>query len=174
MPGRFQTVDCGQPFTVAVDYAHTDDALANVTRLARQLATPRNGRVLTVFGCGGDRDRTKRPKMGLRPVGEATLSWRPATILAPRNPDAILEEILPGLKASGVKFQVEEDRTRAIHIAISEARENDIVVIAGKGHEKVQILADRTVPFDDAEGRGRRCFERIVNRDTGLERARWN
>ena len=150
VPGRFQTVNCGQMFTVAVDYAHTDDALRNVTRLARQLAAPRNGRVITVFGCGGDRDRGKRPRMGLA-AGEGS-DFVVATSDNPRseNPDAILEEILPGLKASGVKFKVEADRARAIRLAVGAAQENDVVVIAGKGHEKVQVLRDRTIPFDDA------------------------
>ncbi|HZC43998.1 MAG TPA: UDP-N-acetylmuramoyl-L-alanyl-D-glutamate--2,6-diaminopimelate ligase [Acidobacteriaceae bacterium] len=151
VPGRFQTVDCGQPFTVAVDYAHTDDALRNVTRLARRLAAPRNGRVITVFGCGGDRDRTKRPRMGAA-AGEGS-DLVVATSDNPRSedPDAILEEILPGLAASGVRFEVEADRASAIRMAVHQAQENDVVVIAGKGHEKVQILRDRTIPFDDAE-----------------------
>ncbi|MGH9618017.1 MAG: UDP-N-acetylmuramoyl-L-alanyl-D-glutamate--2,6-diaminopimelate ligase, partial [Acidobacteriaceae bacterium] len=95
VPGRFQTVDCGQPFTVVVDYAHTDDALTNVTRLARQLAVTRNGRVITVFGCGGDRDRGKRPRMGLA-AGEGS-DFVVVTSDNPRSedPDAILAEILP-------------------------------------------------------------------------------
>lgn len=160
VPGRFQTVDCGQPFTVAVDYAHTDDALRNVTRLARQLAAPRNGRVITVFGCGGDRDRTKRPRMGLA-AGEGS-DFVVATNDNPRSedPNAIMLEILPGLKASGVKFAVEADRASAIRIAVDEARENDVVVIAGKGHEKVQVLRDRTIPFDDAEEAREALLER--------------
>lgn len=151
VPGRFQTVDCGQPFTVAIDYAHTDDALRNVTRLARLLAASRNGRVLTVFGCGGDRDRSKRPRMGLA-AGEGS-DFVVATSDNPRteDPATILAEILPGLVASGVKFAVEADRARAIRLAIEEARANDVVIVAGKGHEKMQILRDHTVPFDDAE-----------------------
>lgn len=151
VPGRFQTVNCGQPFTVAVDYAHTDDALRNVTRLARQLAAPRHGRVITVFGCGGDRDRGKRPRMG-RAAGEGS-DFVVATSDNPRseNPDAILDEVLPGLKASGVKFEIEPDRAKAIRLAVGAAAENDVVLIAGKGHETVQVLRDRTVPFDDAE-----------------------
>ncbi|MHB1935976.1 MAG: UDP-N-acetylmuramoyl-L-alanyl-D-glutamate--2,6-diaminopimelate ligase [Acidobacteriaceae bacterium] len=160
VPGRFQTVDCGQPFTVAIDYAHTDDALRNVARLARQLAAPRKGRVITVFGCGGDRDRAKRPRMGLA-AGEGS-DFVVATSDNPRSegPDAILQEILPGLKASGVEYTVEADRASAIRIAIGEARENDVVVIAGKGHEKVQILRDRTIPFDDAEEAREALLER--------------
>ena len=151
VPGRFQTVDCGQPFTVAIDYAHTDDALRNVTRLARLLAAPRHGRVITVFGCGGDRDRGKRPRMG-RAAGEGS-DFVVVTSDNPRSedPGSILAEILPGVEESGVKFAVEVDRARAIQLAIAEARENDVVVIAGKGHEKVQVLRDRTIPFDDAE-----------------------
>ncbi len=109
VPGRFQTVDCGQPFTVVVDYAHTDDALRNVTRLAHALAAPRNGRVITVFGCGGDRDRAKRPKMG-RAVGEGS-DFVVVTSDNPRSEDpaAILAEILPGVAASGVSYS---DRSR--------------------------------------------------------------
>jgi len=160
VPGRFQTVDCGQPFTVAIDYAHTDDALRNVTRLARQLAAPRNGRVITVFGCGGDRDRAKRPKMG-RAAGDGS-DFVVATSDNPRseNPDAILTEILPGLTASGVRFTVEPDRADAIRLAVDEARENDVVVIAGKGHEKVQILHHSTIPFDDVEEAREALLER--------------
>jgi UDP-N-acetylmuramoyl-L-alanyl-D-glutamate--2,6-diaminopimelate ligase len=160
VPGRFQTVDCGQPFTVVVDYAHTDDALRNVTRLARQLAAARQGRVITVFGCGGDRDRSKRPRMGLA-AGEGS-DFVIVTSDNPRseNPDAILLEILPGLKESGVKFAVEPDRACAIRMAVCDAQENDVVVIAGKGHEKVQILGDRTIPFDDAEEAREALLER--------------
>ncbi len=164
VPGRFQTVDCGQPFTVAIDYAHTEDALRNVTRLARLLAEPRHGRVITVFGCGGDRDRTKRPRMGAA-AGEGS-DFVVATSDNPRSEDpaAILAEVLPGLKASAVKFTVVEDRANAISMAIAEARENDVVVIAGKGHEKVQILRDRTIPFDDAEVARQALLERFGER----------
>jgi UDP-N-acetylmuramoyl-L-alanyl-D-glutamate--2,6-diaminopimelate ligase len=149
VPGRFQPVDAGQPFTVIVDYAHTDDALRNLTRLARQMAA--GGRVITVFGCGGDRDRTKRPKMG-EAAGQGS-DFVVATSDNPRSEDplAILAEVEPGLKASGVKYAVEADRAAAIRLALAEAREGDVVLLAGKGHEKEQILADRTVPFDDAE-----------------------
>lgn len=151
VPGRFQTVDCGQPFTVAIDYAHTDDALRNVARLARLLARPRDGRVILVFGCGGDRDRGKRPRMGLA-AGERS-DFVVVTSDNPRteDPQAIVNEILPGVRASGVKFAVELDRARAIQLAIASATDHDVVVIAGKGHEKVQILRDRTIAFDDAE-----------------------
>lgn len=151
VPGRFQPVDAGQPFTVVVDYAHTDDALRNLTGLARKSATQSSGRVLTVFGCGGDRDRTKRPRMGLA-AGEGS-DLVVATSDNPRSEDplAILAEIEPGLRQSGVRYTIEPDRAQAIALALGEAKPHDIVLIAGKGHEKEQILADRTIAFDDAE-----------------------
>jgi UDP-N-acetylmuramoyl-L-alanyl-D-glutamate--2,6-diaminopimelate ligase len=156
VPGRFQPVDAGQPFSVIVDYAHTDDALRNLTALAMQMIGRRGEnaearRILTVFGCGGDRDRTKRPKMG-QAAGEGSdfvvlTSDNPRT----EDPMAILSEIEPGLKESGCRYTVEGDRTSAIRIALTEAKPGDIVLIAGKGHEREQILAGRTIPFDDAE-----------------------
>ena len=151
VPGRFQPVDAGQPFTVIVDYAHTDDALRNLTTLARQMAAPSGGRVITVFGCGGDRDRTKRPKMG-QAAGEGS-DLVVATSDNPRSeePMAILAEIELGLKSSGVRYSIEPDRAAAIRLALAEARPHDVILIAGKGHEREQILAGRTIPFDDAE-----------------------
>jgi len=109
------------------------------------------GRIITVFGCGGDRDRTKRPKMGLA-AGQGS-DFVVATSDNPRSedPEAILAEIEPGLKESGVRCTVEPDRTAAIHLALAEARPGDVILIAGKGHEKEQILADRTIRFDDVE-----------------------
>jgi UDP-N-acetylmuramoyl-L-alanyl-D-glutamate--2,6-diaminopimelate ligase len=151
VPGRFQSVDAGQPFTVIVDYAHTDDALRNLTALARQMTAHSGGRVLTVFGCGGDRDRTKRPKMGLA-AGQGS-DFVVATSDNPRTEDplAILAEIEPGLKANGVRYTVEPDRAAAIRLALDTAKAGDVVLIAGKGHEKEQILAHGTIPFDDAK-----------------------
>ncbi|HEX4284035.1 MAG TPA: UDP-N-acetylmuramoyl-L-alanyl-D-glutamate--2,6-diaminopimelate ligase [Terracidiphilus sp.] len=151
VPGRFEPVQAGQPFSVIVDYAHTDDALRNLTALARQTTAASSGRVITVFGCGGDRDRTKRPRMGLA-AGEGS-DFVVATSDNPRSedPGAILAEVEPGLKQSGVRYTVEPDRTAAIHLALADAKPNDVVLIAGKGHEKEQILADRTISFDDAE-----------------------
>jgi UDP-N-acetylmuramoyl-L-alanyl-D-glutamate--2,6-diaminopimelate ligase len=151
VPGRFQPVDAGQLFTVIVDYAHTDDALRNLTKLARQMVKDQGGRVITLFGCGGDRDRTKRPKMG-QAAGEGS-DFVVATSDNPRSEDplAILAEIEPGLKATGVRYTIEPDRAAAIRIALSEAKDGDVVLLAGKGHEKEQILAGRTIPFDDAE-----------------------
>jgi UDP-N-acetylmuramoyl-L-alanyl-D-glutamate--2,6-diaminopimelate ligase len=151
VPGRFQHVDAGQPFTVIVDYAHTDDALRNLIALARQITAQSGGRVITLFGCGGDRDRTKRPKMG-QAAGEGS-DFVVATSDNPRTeePLDILAEIETGLKATGVRYTIEPDRTAAISLALNEAKPGDVILIAGKGHEKEQLIAGRTIPFDDAE-----------------------
>jgi UDP-N-acetylmuramoyl-L-alanyl-D-glutamate--2,6-diaminopimelate ligase len=153
VPGRFERVDCGQPFTVVVDYAHTDDALRNLTALARELVSGAGtkGRVLTVFGCGGDRDRKKRPLMG-----EAAGRGSDFVVLTSDNPRsedpvAIINDAVVGLQKTGVKYSVEADRRKAISLAIDEARPGDIVLLAGKGHEKVQVTREGPVPFDDLE-----------------------
>ena len=151
VPGRFERVDCTQPFTVAVDYAHTDDALRNLTVLARELAKPNGGRVITVFGCGGDRDRAKRPLMG-----EAAGRGSDFVVLTSDNPRsedplAIINDAVIGLQRSGTTYKTEPDRATAIRMAISEARKGDIVLIAGKGHEKVQISRSGTAAFDDRQ-----------------------
>jgi UDP-N-acetylmuramoyl-L-alanyl-D-glutamate--2,6-diaminopimelate ligase len=151
VPGRFERVDCGQPFTVVVDYAHTDDALRNLTALARDFVTqagPR-GRVITLFGCGGDRDRTKRPLMG-----EAAGRGSDFVVLTSDNPRsedplAIINDAMVGLQRSGARYAVEADRRAAIALAIREAAPADIVLIAGKGHEKVQVSRTGIIPFDD-------------------------
>lgn len=146
VPGRFERVDEGQPFVVAVDYAHTDDALRNVIAVARGL-NPK--RVLTLFGCGGDRDRTKRPLMG-----QAAAEGSDFVVLTSDNPRsedplAIMNDALVGIRRKDVPHVVEPDRAAAIARAIQEAREGDIVILAGKGHETYQILKDKTIPFDD-------------------------
>ncbi|HEY6489653.1 MAG: UDP-N-acetylmuramoyl-L-alanyl-D-glutamate--2,6-diaminopimelate ligase [Terracidiphilus sp.] len=151
VPGRFQSVDAGQPFTVIVDYAHTDDALRNLTALARQVTAQSGGRVITLFGCGGDRDRTKRPKMGEAAGHGSDLVVATSDNPRSEDPRAILAEIEPGLKPTDVQYTIEPDRAAAIHLALAAAQPHDVVLIAGKGHEKEQILADRTIPFDDAE-----------------------
>lgn len=150
VPGRFQTVDGGQPFTVVVDYAHTDDALRNLITLAREFVKKSGGRVITLFGCGGDRDRTKRPLMG-RAAGEGS-DFVVLTSDNPRSedPGAILDDVLPGLTATNTEFIAEPDRAAAIRLALGKAGAGDIVLLAGKGHEKVQILASGVVPFDDS------------------------
>jgi UDP-N-acetylmuramoyl-L-alanyl-D-glutamate--2,6-diaminopimelate ligase len=150
VPGRFEVVPSGDTgITVVVDYAHTDDALRNLISLARELVKERGGRVITLFGCGGDRDRGKRPRMG-RAAGEGS-DLVVLTSDNPRSEDpaAIIEEALAGVTETGTTCIVEEDRAGAIEVAIRSARTGDIVLVAGKGHEKVQILRDGTVPFDD-------------------------
>lgn len=153
VPGRFERVDCGQAFTVVVDYAHTDDALRNLTSIARDFAgrSGAHGRVITVFGCGGDRDRNKRPLMG-----EAAGRGSDFVVLTSDNPrseepGAIIQDALPGLRKSGVRHTVEPDRRKAIALALAEAQPGDVVLIAGKGHEKVQITREGTFPFDDVQ-----------------------
>ncbi|MGC1906082.1 MAG: UDP-N-acetylmuramoyl-L-alanyl-D-glutamate--2,6-diaminopimelate ligase [Candidatus Acidiferrum sp.] len=147
--GRFQRIDLGQPFFVVVDYAHTDDALENLIRTAREL-NPK-GRIITLFGCGGWKDRTKRPVMG-----EASARLSDLTILANDNPKTedplkIISDIVVGLQKANGKYLIEPDRHKAIALAMDQARPGDIVLLAGKGHEDYQILADRTVRFDDRE-----------------------
>lgn len=151
VPGRFERVEMGQDFAVMVDYAHTDDALRRVLSAAREL-TP--GRLILVFGCGGDRDRSKRPRMG--EVGANHSDYAIITSDNPRSedPQAIVREVELGFRqapsASG-RYEVEMDRRQAIQRAISLARSGDTVVIAGKGHETYQILNDRVIHFDDRE-----------------------
>jgi UDP-N-acetylmuramoyl-L-alanyl-D-glutamate--2,6-diaminopimelate ligase len=152
--GRFEQVlldDSRQPdFTVIVDYAHTDDALKNVLQTAREVAQS-SGRVITVFGCGGDRDRTKRA-----PMGEIAARMSDMAIVTSDNPRSedplsIIEDIEAGLKRTERPYLKLPDRREAIFRAIAEARAGDVVLIAGKGHETYQILGDRTIHFDDSE-----------------------
>jgi UDP-N-acetylmuramoyl-L-alanyl-D-glutamate--2,6-diaminopimelate ligase len=145
VPGRFEAVDEGQPFAVLVDYAHTPDSLENVLRTARDLA---QNRVICVFGCGGDRDRGKRPLMGRIATELADLAIVTSDNPRSEEPEAIIAEILEG---TGSEAEVEPDRREAIARAVAEAGEGDVVVIAGKGHEQGQQFADRTIPFDDRE-----------------------
>jgi len=150
VPGRFELVREGQPFLVAVDYAHTDDALRNLISAARRLV-PAGGRILTVFGCGGDRDRAKRPLMGAA-AGE--LSDR--VILTSDNPRSedplrILADAEVGLQRVDANYVRQPDRRKAITKALKEAAAGDIVLIAGKGHETYQQVGDEKLPFDDRE-----------------------
>jgi UDP-N-acetylmuramoyl-L-alanyl-D-glutamate--2,6-diaminopimelate ligase len=144
VPGRFEAVDAGQPFAIIVDYAHTPDALENVLRAARELS-PR--KLICVFGCGGDRDPDKRPKMGR--VATELADFTVITSDNPRSEDplAIIEAIAGG--AVGEAYSTEPDRRSAIAMAVEMAEAGDIVLIAGKGHETYQIFADRTIDFDD-------------------------
>jgi UDP-N-acetylmuramoyl-L-alanyl-D-glutamate--2,6-diaminopimelate ligase len=147
--GRFERIDLGQPFFVIVDYAHTDDALEKLIRTAREL-NPK-GRIITLFGCGGLKDRTKRPVMG-----EVAGRLSDLTILANDNPKTedplkIINDIVVGLQKTAGKYMIEPDREKAIALAMDEARAGDIVLLAGKGHENYQILADGTLEFDDRD-----------------------
>jgi UDP-N-acetylmuramyl-tripeptide synthetase len=150
-PGRFESIDEGQRFLVIVDYAHTPDGLEKVLLTAKKIAKAKKGKLITVFGCGGDRDREKRGKMGFI-VSQFTdffiiTSDNPRT----ENQQQITADILSGINENVTNFVVEEDRARAIRQAIDLAGENDVVVLAGKGHETYQILNTGRIHFDDRE-----------------------
>lgn len=153
VPGRLERVDEGQPFAVVVDYAHTDDALRNVIRAGRELVSQHNppGRVITMFGCGGDRDRAKRPLMG-----EAAGSLSDLVVLTSDNPRSedplnIMNDALIGLQRATHRYRQEPERGLAIRKAIKEARAGDIVILAGKGHETYQVVGPKVILFDDRE-----------------------
>lgn len=149
VPGRFESVDCGQDFSVIVDYAHTPDELENVLNTASGLP---HKRLIAVFGCGGDRDRGKRPIMGNIASDIADITFVTSDNPRSENPEAIIQEILKGIEYNNIaSVHVNPDRREAIREAIKTAKTDDIVVIAGKGHEDYQILADRTIHFDDRE-----------------------
>lgn len=146
VPGRLEAIDCGQPFKVFVDYAHTEDALYNILGLLRQLA---KGDIITVFGCGGDRDRTKRPLMG-----SAACKYSDRVIVTSDNPRfedpaVIINEIESGIKGKFFNYEIIADRHQAITKALEMASRGDIVFIAGKGHENCQAVKGRLIPFDD-------------------------
>jgi UDP-N-acetylmuramoyl-L-alanyl-D-glutamate--2,6-diaminopimelate ligase len=148
VPGRFESIQQGQPFLVIVDYAHTDDAMRNVISVARELGPKR---VITLFGCGGDRDRTKRPLMG-----QAAAQASDFVVLTSDNPRSedpigIMNDALVGLRRFDTPHTIEPDRARAIRAALKEARAGDIVILAGKGHETYQVLKERVIHFDDRE-----------------------
>ncbi|HEV2304890.1 MAG TPA: UDP-N-acetylmuramoyl-L-alanyl-D-glutamate--2,6-diaminopimelate ligase [Candidatus Acidoferrales bacterium] len=149
VPGRFERIAAGQPFLVIVDYAHTDDALRNLISTARELCGDK--RIITLFGAGGDRDRTKRPLMG-----EAAGNLSDFVVLTSDNPRSedplrIINDVLVGLQKTNAKYRVEADREKAIEIALNEAKPGDIVLLAGKGHEAYQVLRDGPIEFDDCE-----------------------
>ena len=148
VPGRFERVSEGQPFLVIVDYAHTDDALRNVLRTARELT---DHRLIVVFGCGGDRDRAKRPLMG-----EAAGSLSDLAVVTSDNPRSedpvlIMNDAIVGLQKTSNPYFAEVDREMAIRKALEAAHEGDVVVLAGKGHETYQVLKEQAIPFDDRE-----------------------
>ncbi len=149
VPGRFESVVVpNNAYSVVVDYAHTPDGLENVLKSAREL-NPK--RIITVFGCGGNRDKTKRPKMGKLAATLSEIAIVTSDNPRKEEPDAIIQDILPGMSGDDVKAEihVEADRRKAIFLAISKAEEGDLVVIAGKGHEDYQIVGDQVLSFDD-------------------------
>jgi UDP-N-acetylmuramoyl-L-alanyl-D-glutamate--2,6-diaminopimelate ligase len=151
VPGRFERVEAGQPFLVAVDYAHTPDALDRVLTTARKLLTG-EGRLAVVFGCGGDRDRGKRPLMGAIAARLADRLWVTSDNPRSERPEAIIAEIVAGIPPAdgGLdRHATIPDRKAAIRAALEWARAGDVVVIAGKGHETYQIVGSEVLPFDD-------------------------
>lgn len=160
--GRFERVDLGQPFTVIVDYAHTPDGLENILQSAKAFV---KGKIITIFGCGGERDRSKRPLMG-----HIAAKYSDYAILTSDNPRGedpwqIIEEVEAGLKKAkefGKNYTVQPERYEAIKLGIELARPDDMVIIAGKGHENYQVFADFTVPFDDREVAGEIIKKRLL------------
>lgn len=151
VPGRFEQVKCGQDFAVIVDYAHTPDGLENILKAAQEFAA---GRIILVFGCGGDRDRTKRPLMGKLGLEYADLVFVTSDNPRTEDPAAIIADIEAGIKettAAKGSYSLITDRRQAIYAALTEARTGDVVLIAGKGHETYQILGEQTIHFDDRE-----------------------
>ena len=151
MPGRFERVDGGKEFAVIVDYAHTPDGLENILRTAREM---KPARVVTVFGCGGDRDRTKRPLMGALAAKYSDVVIATSDNPRSEEPETILSEIEVGILQElrpEVQYEKIVDRRQGIGRALELAQPGDIILVAGKGHENYQILKDKTIHFDDKE-----------------------
>lgn len=149
VPGRLESIESGQPFRIFVDFAHTEDALYNILSLLKEVAT--GGRIITVFGCGGNRDKTKRPLMG-----RAACRFSDKVVVTSDNPRfedpaEIIKEIESGIRGKFSNYDIIEDRRDAIDRALKLAAKGDVVVIAGKGHEKYQIVKDKIMPFDDCK-----------------------
>jgi UDP-N-acetylmuramoyl-L-alanyl-D-glutamate--2,6-diaminopimelate ligase len=145
-PGRLESIVCGQEFGVYVDYAHTDDALSRSITAVREITS---GRVLCVFGAGGDRDRSKRPLMG-RAASAADLVVVTSDNPRSEDPRAIIDEIVSGIDESRCRLHIEPDRACAITWALEQAGPGDAVLVAGKGHERVQVVGAEQFPFDDS------------------------
>jgi UDP-N-acetylmuramoyl-L-alanyl-D-glutamate--2,6-diaminopimelate ligase len=147
--GRFEQVDCGQDFTVIVDYAHTPDGLENILKTGKEIV---ENRLITVFGCGGDRDRTKRPLMGKIAAEYSDFSIVTSDNPRSEEPEAIIDDIIPGInQVENSHYAKIVDRKEAIHQAIHLAKKGDLVIIAGKGHENYQLVKDQVLHFDDRE-----------------------
>ena len=150
VPGRFEKIKNSLGFQVFVDYAHADDPLRNLLETARELC---DKRIILVFGAGGDRDRTKRPRMG--EVAGTHADWTIITSDNPRSEDplAIISDIEEGIQRTAPeKYSIEPDRKKAVQAALALAQKGDYVLVAGKGHEDYQIIKDKVIHFDDAEG----------------------
>jgi UDP-N-acetylmuramoyl-L-alanyl-D-glutamate--2,6-diaminopimelate ligase len=160
VPGRLEIVDAGQEFAVIVDYAHSPDALDNLLRTVSQLP---HRRIITVFGCGGDRDRTKRPIMG--EIATRLSDFVVATSDNPRSEDPldILKEIEPGMHGGSAPYKMVPDRREAIELAVATAQKGDVVVIAGKGHEDYQIIGNQHIPFDDRKVSAELIRDRLIS-----------
>lgn len=160
VPGRVERVDEGQDFTVVVDYAHSPDSLDNLLSTVSRLP---HQRLITVFGCGGNRDRKKRPIMGEIAAQKSDMVIATSDNPRAEDPLDILREIEPGLKKGTAPYRIISDRREAIESAIAMARTGDVVIIAGKGHEDYQILGDRTIPFDD-----RKLAAELIHKHKGV------
>jgi len=160
VPGRFENIDCGQPFTALVDYAHTPDGIHNLLEACQEVT---EGRVIIVVGCGGDRDRSKRPLMGKVATEMSDLCIITSDNPRGEDPSSIIEMVLEGVRGEfgEDRYAVEVDRRSAIRKAVAEARDGDLVVIAGKGHESGQSFADRVIPFDDRQVL-RECLQEVL------------
>jgi UDP-N-acetylmuramoyl-L-alanyl-D-glutamate--2,6-diaminopimelate ligase len=160
VPGRFENIDCGQPFTALVDYAHTPDGISNVLEACREVT---GGRVIIVVGCGGDRDRSKRPLMGRVATEMSDLCIITSDNPRSEEPESIIEMVLEDVRGEfpESRYLTVVDRRSAICRAVAEAGEGDLVVIAGKGHESGQIFSDRVIPFDDRQVL-RECLQEVT------------
>lgn len=148
VPGRSELIDSGRGFTILIDFAHTPAELENILKTVGEYAV---GRIITVFGCGGDRDRTKRPIMGEVAGRLSDIAFVTSDNPRTEDPMRIIDDIIPGIKGSGAEYRIMENRRDAIKAALKLASKDDIVVIAGKGHEKYQILKDSVIPFDERQ-----------------------
>jgi UDP-N-acetylmuramoyl-L-alanyl-D-glutamate--2,6-diaminopimelate ligase len=164
VPGRFERIDCGQPFLVIIDYAHTDDSLRKLLTTARELHP--EGRIITLFGNGGDRDRTKRPMMG-ETAGRAS-DLVILTVDNPRSEDPLrtINDAVVGVQRTRTRYLVEPDRERAIGLAFDEAHPGDIVLLVGKGHETYQVMKEGPVFFNEREVARRLLHERGYDKET--------
>lgn len=148
VPGRAEVLKTDTPYTIIIDYAHSPDAIENILSSLRQFA---KGRVIALFGCGGDRDKTKRPLMAQKAAENADYLIITSDNPRTENPDEIIEDIIPGINGKGTSCAIISDRTQAIDYAIKNAREGDVIVLCGKGHETYQIIGDEKIHYDERE-----------------------